>query len=160
MALECALFYTNANGIQGDNTVAARANSSEVIEVQHETMIGRNASGHTTGRRQHGPLRVLKQLDRATVLLRKALVENQVQPELELRWYRPHPMGTGEIQHFFSIILRNAAVSKTDTLLPNTLNPELARLHPQEWVEFVYETVAWRWIDGGIEHEDTWGQIV
>ena len=157
MALECALFYTDAQGITGDNSVEIRKDSSEVIEVHHNVYKPTDTqSGRPTGARVHGPLRVLKRLDKATPLLYKALTLNQNLPSVELRWYRPDPTGNGEIQHFQTTTLSNALVSKIEGWLPNTMSDGQARLSPMEWVEFNYQRINWKYEDGGIEHEDAW----
>lgn len=158
MALECALFYVDTpDGIVGENTVEARADSSEILEVHHSVHKPTDTqSGRPTGARVHGPLKVLKRIDKATPLLYKALTQNQNLPALELRWYRPDPTGDGEIQHFFTTKLTDALVSKQLAWLPNTQNPDEAMYSPQEWIEFNYRTITWTYVDGGIEHEDSW----
>lgn len=159
MALECALFYVDAEGITGDNTIAARADSSEVVEVHHSIRKPTDVhSGRASGARIHGPLRILKRLDKATPLLFKALVTNQSLPVLELRWYRPDPTGTGEIVHYYTIKLEQVAVSLVEAWLPNTQDQHQAHYSSMEWVEFNYQKVTETWVDGGIEHMDEWSQ--
>jgi type VI secretion system secreted protein Hcp len=160
MAMECALFYVDggdAGEIKGDNTIQARADSSEIVEVHHEIRKPTDVhSGRASGARVHGPLRVLKRLDRATPLLFKALVMNATIGKMELRWYRPDPAGTGEIVHYYTITLEQVAVSKCQAWLPNTQNQEVAHYSSMEWIEFNYQKVTETWIDGGIEHMDEW----
>jgi type VI secretion system secreted protein Hcp len=157
MALECALFYTDAQGITGDNSVAIRADSSEVVEVHHNVHKPTDQqTGRPTGARVHGALKVLKRLDKATPLLYKALALNQNLPSVELRWYRPDPTGDGEIQHFQTTTLKNALISKIEAWLPNTQSNAEASLSPMEWVEFNYQAINWKSESGGTEHEDAW----
>ena len=157
MALEAALFYSDAQGIKGDNTVAVRVDSSEVIEVHHEVRKPTDAQmGRATGARVHGPLRILKRIDKATPLLFKALTQNQRLPKLELKWYRPDPTGSGEIQHFYTVTIQDAMCSRIEAWLPNTMAEGESHYTPMEWVEFNYRVINWRWEDGGIEHEDAW----
>jgi type VI secretion system secreted protein Hcp len=159
MALECALFYEDAEGIKGDNTIAARADSSEIVEVHHTIRKPTDVhSGRASGARIHGPLRILKRLDKATPLLFKALALNQGLPKLELRWYRPDPAGTGEIVHYYTITIENATVSQVEAWLPNTQDQHQAHYSSMEWVEFNYQTITETWLDGGIEHTDAWTQ--
>lgn len=157
MALEAALFYTDAQGITGDNTIAARADSSEVVELHHEVMKPTDRqSGRPTGARVHGPMRILKRIDKATPQLYNALARNMDLPNLELRWYRPDPTGSGEIQHFYTIVLEHALVSRIEAWLPNSQVAEQAAFTPMEWVEFNYRRITWRFEDGGIESMDDW----
>ncbi|HLA64738.1 MAG TPA: type VI secretion system tube protein TssD [Rhodothermales bacterium] len=157
MALEAALFYTDAQGIVGENTISVRADSSEIVEVHHTVHKPTDTqSGRPTGARVHGAIKILKRIDKATPLLYKALTQNQNLPKLELKWYRPDPAGNGEIQHFYTIEFSDALVSKQEAWLPNTMVPEQAMFSPMEWVEFNYRTIIWRYEDGGIEHEDAW----
>lgn len=157
MALECALYYTDAQSIKGDNSVAIRADSSEVIEVHHDVYKPTDTqSGRPTGARVHGALKVLKRLDKATPLLYKALALNQNLPKVELKWFRPDPTGDGEIQHFQTTIIENALVSKIQAWLPNTMSDGEASLSPMEWVEFNYQKITWKSEADGIEHMDAW----
>ncbi len=157
MALEAALYYTDAQGIKGDNTITARADSSEILQLDHEVFKPTDSqTGRPTGARVHGPMKILKRIDKASPLLFKALTQNQDLPELEIRWYRPDPTGSAEIQHFYSIILKNVMVSKIQEMLPNTIAPDEAYNTPSEWVSFNYRSIEWTYQDGGITHVDEW----
>jgi type VI secretion system secreted protein Hcp len=161
MAQDCALVYTDANGITGESFVTSLggedvADSSEVMQVSHGVASPRDrASGQATGRRFHEPLRVLKRVDKATPLLFQALVENQIHPKIELKWFRPSP-ADGTTEFYFVIALENASVVKIAPELRFTRDPESANYPPLEWVEFVYQKVTYEWKDGGIMYTDDW----
>lgn len=154
MPLECALFYNDAQGITGSNIKGGRADSSAIFEIHHQVESPRDRqTGLATGARIHGTFRVLKQIDKATVLLWKMLCENQILPELEFKWYQ---VVEGVETEYYHHILRNARVFLMETYLPNTKSPELAGLPHVEWVEFGYEQIEWTWDDGGLTHTDDW----
>jgi type VI secretion system secreted protein Hcp len=161
MAQDCFLFYTEAEGIKGESTVTSVggedvSETSEVMQANHSVTSPRDrASGQATGRRFHEPLRVLKRVDKATPLLFKALVENQILQKIELKWFRPNPMD-GTTQHFFTMMIENASVVKIAPELPFTRNAQTAELPPLEWVDFVYQKITYTFVDGGIEHHDDW----
>jgi type VI secretion system secreted protein Hcp len=161
MALDAHLFYTDANGIKGENTVTEVggvdvSDTSEVMQVIHSVESPRDrASGMATGRRFHQPMRLLKRIDKATPMLFDALVRNQVQPKLELKWFRPNPTD-GTTQHFYTITIEDARVSKIETVLRETRDPDTANYPPLEWVEFAYRKITWTFVDGGIEASDDW----
>lgn len=162
MAQECALFYDDANGIQGDNTITSqdREGTSEVYEVHHAVSSPMDlASGRARGRRQHEPLRVLKPIDKATPQLFQTLCQNAMLPKLILKWYRPNP-ADGTTEEFFTVTLTEASVRKVELNLPNTRDAEEMSLPPLEWVEFSYRRITYTHVDGSIEYEDAWIEAV
>ncbi len=161
MAQDCALVYTDANGIKGESFITSIggedvADTSEVMQVSHGVSSPRDrASGQATGRRFHEPLKVLKRIDKATPLLLQALVENQIHPKIELKWFRPSP-ADGTTEFYFVIMLENASVIKIAPELRFTRDPESANFPPLEWVEFVYQKITYEWKDGGLIYTDDW----
>jgi type VI secretion system secreted protein Hcp len=122
----------------------------EVIGLSHEIASPRDAaSGLPTGKRQHKPFTITKELDKATPLLFKALVSNEVLTDVELRLYRPDRAGKEE--HYFTIKLTNASISSV-----KMENDSGNASETTEHVSFVYQKIVWTWQDGGITAEDDW----
>src|SRR5262245_39408907 len=101
--------------INGSVTQAGRKDKIMVIAVSHEIVSPRDpASGLPTGKRQHKPMVVTKELDKSSPLLYNALVNNENISEWELQFWTPQikaTSGTGvEVQHF-TVKLVNANIA-------------------------------------------------
>ena len=78
--------------INGSVTQAGREDLIEVIAVNHEVLTPRDAaSGLPTGKRQHKPITITKDVDKSSPLLYRALAENELLrlfPNLAVRYFR------------------------------------------------------------------------
>ncbi|MBM4377221.1 MAG: type VI secretion system tube protein Hcp, partial [Deltaproteobacteria bacterium] len=80
MALNAYLKLTGKTQgeIKGSVTQAGREDSIMVIAYNHEVVSPRDAaSGLPTGKRQHKPLTVTKEIDKSTPLLMNVLTNNE-----------------------------------------------------------------------------------
>jgi type VI secretion system secreted protein Hcp len=112
---------------------------SAIIAVSHEVVSPRDpASGLATGKRQHKPLTITKEIDKATPLLMKAIFTNQTLPAVQLSL--------------------NDASGKTEATvkLTNAQVSDHAQSGDEETVSFTYQKITWTWVDGGITAEDDW----
>ncbi len=151
----------SANGvnIEGDSLFVStaslsRENTIDVLSL--EQSLGSafdRATLRATGRRIYAPIRFTKRLDRATPLLRKALVNNEVL-EGHFRWFRPNPED-GTAQHVLTLAFTGGRITKCVLRLPDTLMPETANLPLLEDIEMTAGTYTWTWVPDGIEFEDT-----
>jgi type VI secretion system secreted protein Hcp len=107
--------------------------------MSHEIVSPRDAaSGLPTGKRQHKPLTITKEIDKSTPLLMRAIFTNETLPAVELTLDRAD--GT----HIATVKLTNAQVA--DHLQQGST----------ETVSFTYQKITWTWIDGGISATDDW----
>lgn len=142
--------------IKGSVTQKGREDTIMVIAVDHEIVSPRDAaSGQATGKRQHKPLTITKEIDKSTPLLRTVLTTNENLPEVTLNFYAASRAGA-EAQHF-TIKLKNARIAGIRHVMPNNKDPELTKLAAYEQVSFVYEEITWTWNDGGLSATDNWG---
>lgn len=146
--------------IKGSVTQKGREDSIMVIAVSHEIVSPRDpSSGLPTGKRQHKPLIITKELDKSTPLLYNALCQNENIPELTLLFWTPQlkaATGVGqEVQHY-SVKLTNANIASIAFKQLNNKNPELARYAEFEEIAFTYQKIEWVWKDGGIMATDDW----
>jgi type VI secretion system secreted protein Hcp len=110
----------------------------DVIAVSHEIFSPRDpASGLPTGKRQHKPLTIRKELDKSTPLLYNSLVNNENLTSVTFTFFRG---GTG----FMTVKLTNANVS------------DIKLIGGYQEVSFTYQKIEWTWVDGGITAEDDW----
>jgi len=141
--------------IKGSVTQRGREESIMVIAVSHEVLSPRDAaSGLPTGKRQHKPFTVLKEVDRSSPLLYAMLADNENIDEWEVRFWRPSPTGM-EVQ-FYTIKLTNANISSIRLEMLNNKNPDLMKYAEREEVAFCYQKIEWTWEDGGITAMDDW----
>jgi type VI secretion system secreted protein Hcp len=141
--------------LKGGVTQKGREGSIAVYAVDHEILSPRDAaSGLPTGKRQHKPITITKEIDKATPLLLKALVTNEVLTEVILKFFSANPNGV-ETNNYI-IKLTNATIASVHTGMENNkLEPGL-KLPVLEQVSFVYQKIEWTWVDGGITTGDDW----
>jgi type VI secretion system secreted protein Hcp len=139
--------------IKGSVTQKGREGRIAVIAVSHEIVSPRDAAtGQATGKRQHLPLMITKELDRSSVPLRQMLVTNEPAKDWELQFFRPST--TGAETQYLTIRLTNAAIASIDMQMPNNRHADLASLETFEEVTFVYTRIEWTWTDGGLVAAD------
>ena len=99
--------------IKGSVTQKGREGKIMVIAASHEVYSPRDlASGLPTGKRQHKPFIITKELDQSTPLLYTALKSNEIFTSFELQFWTPKLTGTGtgmEVQHY-TVRLTNAQI--------------------------------------------------
>ena len=163
MALNAYLRLKGAKqgDIKGSVTQKGREGRIAVIAVSHEIVSPRDAaSGLPTGKRQHKPLVITKELDKASPLLRAALVSNESLTSVTLDFFSakaPGPAaGAGLEVNDFTISLTNASIASIEMVMPNNKNPDLAKLATYEEIAFTYQKITWTWNDGGITASDDW----
>lgn len=141
--------------IKGSVTQKGREGRIMVIAASHNIMSPRDAaSGLSTGKRQHKPFVITKELDRSSPLLYSLLVNNEIIVEWDLQFWQPSPTGT-EIQHY-TVKLTNVNISSIDFRMPNNKDPQLMKFAEYEEIAFTYQTIQWIWNDGGITAFDDW----
>jgi len=157
--------YLNLEGqtqgkIKGSVTQAKREESIMVIAVSHDLVSPRDAaSGLPTGKRQHKPFIITKELDKATPLLYNALVNNENIKTWELKFWTPQlkaSAGAGtEVQHY-TVKLTNANIAFIHFRMSNNKHPDLMKFAEYEEIGFTYQKIEWTWTDGGITADDDW----
>ena len=147
--------------IKGSVTQKGREGKIMVIAVSHEITSPRDAaSGLPTGKRQHKPFVITKELDMSSPLLYNVLVNNENVTEWELQFWTPQvggAIGGGgtEVQHF-TVKLTNANIANISFRMLNNKNPDLMRYAEFEEIAFTYQKIEWVWVKGGITAMDDW----
>ncbi len=157
---ETVHLFLKANGtdIKGESTQHSlgRQDSIECVYYEQAVVTAREAgSGMATGRRQYNPLVIRKRIDKASPLILKALAENQV-IEGTFKFFRPNPTGDGTTEQFYTVVIKAGRVASVKQLCPDTLVPATSTEPPLEEISFVFHTIAWTFMQGGVTHEDTW----
>ena len=160
MPLECALYYTN--GIVGSNSKRGRADSSAVIEFNHEVYSPIDTQmGSVSGARVHGAVEFVKPIDAASPLLYKHATTGEQIDELKFSWYNINPTN-GQEEVYFTHTLTNVKVAAVEQTLPNTKDPSKEKLVHMEKVQVLYEKINWHYQDAegkNLEHEDSWKEF-
>lgn len=141
--------------IKGSVTQAGREDSIMVIGFSHDLVSPRDAAtGLPTGKRQHSPVRITKEIDRSTPLLMNAWANNEVMSHFELRFWRPS--ATGQEEQFYTLLLHNASIVSIKQEMLNNKYPENVQHKEREHISFCYTSAEWIFEDGGISYEDNW----
>jgi type VI secretion system secreted protein Hcp len=141
--------------IKGGCTQKGREGSILIFAFNHDILSPRDiASGLPTGKRQHGPVLVTKEVDKSSPLLYMALCNNESLTEVVFKFWKPSAAGK-EVQ-YYTIKLTNGNIASRKTYFPNMLVPENTKLPHLEEVSFTYQKIEWTFEDGGITAEDDW----
>lgn len=144
--------------IRGSVTQTGREDSVMVIGTSHEIVSPRDAaSGLPTGKRQHKPFTITKEVDKSTPLLYHSLVSNENITEWELQYWQPATTGM-EFQ-FYTIKLYNAKVVGIRQEMLNNKYPENMQHKEREHISFCYSHIEWIFHEEGhpdIVSEDEW----
>ena len=157
MALNAYLTLTGETQgeIKGSVTQANRADSIMVISTNHEVISPRDAaSGLPTGKRQHKPFTITKEVDKSSPLLYNALVKNENITAWKLQYYAPSSAGE-ENQHY-TVELVNCSIAGIKHEMLNNKYPENMQHKEREHIAFCYQKITWTWMDGGITADDDW----
>lgn len=129
--------------IEGDCTVPGREKSIMVLGFEQMVSIPRDVnSGLPTGQRIHGPLSIIKYIDKSSPNLFHLTCTGE-QATVTIKFYRTN--GSDQEEHYYTIELTNATAVEMKSSYPN-----------YEKISFTYETITWTEEISGIEAEDSW----
>ena len=133
--------------IKGSVTEAGHEGQILVLSYTHSIVSPTDpASGLPTGKRQHKPITITKQLDKSTPLLYNSLVTNENIVSWKLWIYTSQSDGTRKLT--FTIELTNGHIADFTTRGSN--------YGTTETISFTYQKITWTWVDGGIVASDDW----
>jgi len=146
--------------VKGSVTQKGREGKIMVFAYSHEIVTPRDAaSGLPTGKRQHKPLIITKEIDKSSPILYQIMVNNENISDFELQFWQPQikaATGSGsEVQHF-TIKLFNANIAQINECMLDNKIPSNMSIPLLETVAFTYQKIEWTWVDGGITANDDW----
>ena len=107
----CKITGQRQGVIRADNTVKGQEDTIPVLSLSSGVISPRDpASGLPTGKRQHQPITIVKNLDRASPLLFMAAVTNENLTEVLCKFYRPD--SSGKDTPYFTVRLENASIAE------------------------------------------------
>jgi type VI secretion system secreted protein Hcp len=137
--------------VRGD---ANKDHAIGVMAVSHEITAGRElASGAGTGKRQHFPIRITKEVDGSTPILLQMLATSEVIVSWKLDFFEPNVQGVEK--NYYRIELVNAQVFSYKFTQPNSKEDGGKRAGYEE-VAFNYQKITWVAVDKGITASDDW----
>lgn len=146
---------TAQGAIEGSCEMEGRENTILVYAMNHDIHIPRDPqTGLASGKRVHGPLTVVKEVDKSSPKLYQALCTGENLTTVNLKYYRISPDGTEE--HYFTTTLENAIVVEMKPYMPVAFLAENEPYRHMEELSLTYRKVKWTWEVDGIEAEDDW----
>ena len=144
--------------ITGGVTIKGREGSILVHSFENEILSPRDpTTGQPTGKREHEPFVILKEIDKSSPKLWTALVTNEVLTTWVLRFWAADAKGME--QEIYTITLTNANISSVREYMVDNLTAADANLPMLEEVTFTYQKIQWTWTDGGITAVDDWSSV-
>jgi type VI secretion system secreted protein Hcp len=134
--------------IKGSVAQKGREGSIELVSMSHEITSPRDAaSGQATGRRQHKPFTIRKEIDKSSPVLNSMLTNNETIKAWELEVYLPDAKGAQALAYTIKLTNANIASIRLITDADGNLLEEIS---------FTYQKIEWTWKDGGITAMDDW----
>jgi type VI secretion system secreted protein Hcp len=139
----------------GPVTQKGRENSILVHAFHNEILSDRDsASGLPTGKREHKPVTILKDVDRTSPLMWNALVTNEGLTFWELKFWKPNAAGVET--EVYTVSLVNAGIASIKESMVDNEIPANANLPLREAISFTYQKIEWTWTEGGVSASDDW----
>ena len=134
--------------------------SIPIIAVHHEINSPKDmATGMSSGKRQHQPIVITKEVDNVTPILYQILVTNDLITEASLLFYGPDPssmLSSSPESNIYTITFRKATIGRIELSLFDLMQKEKRTPNPVEYVSFFYDQIEWKWINGDISYVDNW----
>lgn len=145
--------------IKGGVIKQGREGRIAVIAASHEVISPRDAAtGQATGKRQHKPFVITKEIDQSSPRLYGALASNENLTEWELQFWAITSFGPGPgtEKMRYTVKLTNASIASIAFRMANNKDPELANRAEYEEIAFTYQAVEWIWMLGNVTMTDNW----
>lgn len=156
MAMPIYMKITGTNGgeITGGCSVAEYEGHMQVRAIDHTISVPMmESTGMHSGRRVHGPMVILKDMDSSSPQLYKAMVDHDVL-DVELFWYRHNPEG-GTEELYFTTTLTAATIVSVSNHMPNQYVKENQGAPHMEEIKLAYHTIVWNYVPTGVEAQDS-----
>ena len=143
--------------IEGSVTQKGREKSILVHAFDHEIVSPRDPiSGLATGKRQHKPIKIVKEIDKSSPRLYQALVTNENLIHWVLKFWEVEPGSAGLERQVYTITLTNASIASICEYMVDNDRATTAALPLHEAITFTYQKIQWEWNEGAIIAQDDW----
>jgi len=147
--------YMKIEGIEGDCPIVGREGMIEVLDFDHRVYlpIDRDTGG-ITGTRKHDPIKLIKRYDKASPLIYKAVCEGNTIAKITIEWFRIDDEGAETA--YFQHELENVKMSSARSIMYNVKDKKYEHYVHMEEICIRYQKIFWKYLEGGIEHSDSW----
>ncbi|MCO6465937.1 MAG: type VI secretion system tube protein Hcp [Bradyrhizobiaceae bacterium] len=149
-------FFLKIDGVDGESSDQEHKGW---IEVQSWSWGVSNTStpqtGLPTGKRQHKPMTIVKQLDKSSPQLYLRCAQGQHIKEAKLEMRR---MGaTGQLETFAKVTFSDLSICSIRTAggVDDDCDDRSDDVD-METVSFTYQKISWEWVGSGVMYEDDW----
>lgn len=157
MAIPIYLWLYEEDGklLKGSVEVNGREGCIELVGMQHNIFIpDDDMTGAITGTRQHEAYTFEKETDASSPLLYRALTTGRTLAQAIFRYYRINHNGMEE--EYFKVVLDNVKLCHIVPVMFDTKDANFEHHGHIEHVGLRYEKISWCYIDGNIQHADSW----
>lgn len=136
--------------IQGDNKTPGQENTIVALAYTHNIKLPVDPqSGLPTGSRAHGPVGIIKNIDRSSPLLFNAITSGERLTKVTIKLYATD--ASGVLRNTFTIELLDAMIINIDTGGSAQVASAI-----RETVSLVYRRIIWTDLIGGTSGADDW----
>jgi len=157
MAIPVYLWICEEDGklLKGSVDVNGREGSIELVGMQHDIFIPTDdMTGTTTGTRQHEAYTFEKEIDASSPLLYRALTTGKTLKSARFKYYRIN--NNGQEEEYFNVHLEKVKACHIVPIMYDTKAPDFEKQGHIEHVGLRYEKITWCYVDGNIQHSDSW----
>ena len=141
--------------INGPVTVKQHENSILIHAFDNQVTSPRDpTTGQASGKRQHQPVMILKDVDTTSPQLWTALVTNETLTSWVLGFWMTTAAGVEMLS--YTVTLTNASIVSIDEFMADNLLPANVGLPLREQITFTYQKIQWTWTEGAITATDDW----
>ena len=133
-----------------ENTILVHGFDNQIVEPTDA------ASGLPTGKRQHRPLSIVKEVDQSSPKLWTSLVNNENLTIWQLKFWTADGTQGGVEKQIYTVTLTNARIVSMREFMSDNQNPAQAKLPLQEQISFTYQKIEWTWMDPTVTAADDW----
>lgn len=146
--------FMKFDGVDGESIDKEHVGWSDLLSISWQ-MTSRldRASGLPTGKRQHKPLTITKEIDKATPILMRLCADVTSNPEVEIHLTRA--VGDDRQQTYLIIRMEDVLISSYSMDSADSTDPT-TEVRDTEVLSLSYSKITWTYVDGGIEHTDDW----
>ena len=147
--------YMKIETIPGGCRIEKREGYIEVLEFNHQVRLPTDPdTGGLTGTRKHEPVVFVKEFDKASPLLYKAVCNGSTIPKVTITWFQVNEEGSEK--PYFTHTFEKVRICSVQAIMRNVKDPGNDRYVHMEEVSLRYEKVTWLFIEGTIQHDDSW----
>ncbi len=140
--------------MHGSVQQAGREGRIMVIGVDHHIAMLQDDRGQFTGKRQHAPLVITKEVEASSPKLMAAMANHEKLTKFKLEFWQPS--SSGQEMQFYTIELHDAYIADAHFEMLNNKVPENMRHAEREHIAFSYRQIVWTFMHGGITAIDRW----